>query len=259
MTPGWRVMRQNVTVWGRWHQSCCDERLFLFSLSFFSPPLPPLPFPVLIKPSSSSDSLALRLPAGQRRSRAHLLEGRRKPPCSSLPPVTKVSSPCQHGGSQCLTSTRRGMLWAETPVLPASPFPGHLERVPRLHPIPSAPLWGQGKHPWRLIALLLWQQGHHTSSRGPAPPQAPFLGARSEHEDWERCMGISGSQRSPPPSRDTQTSPNPGSRPLLSNSPVFQGISLEGTVHPLDQAHAGLQPAVTVPSGACHPCWDRSL
>lgn len=52
---------------------------------------------------------------------------------------------------------------------------------------------------------------------------------------------------------------SPGSSPLLSNSPVFQGISLEGTVHPLDQAHAGLQPAVTVPSGACHPCWDQSL
>lgn len=45
---------------------------------------------------------------------------------------------------------------------------------------------------------------------------------------------------------------SPGSRPLLSTSCVFQGISPEGTVHPLDQAHTGLQPAVTVPSGACH-------
>lgn len=36
---GLGVMRQNVTVWGRWYQSSCNERLFLFSLSLF-PPLP---------------------------------------------------------------------------------------------------------------------------------------------------------------------------------------------------------------------------
>lgn len=58
--------------------------------------------------------------------------------------------------------------------------------------------------------------------------------------------------------RHLDSSMSPGARPLLSNSTISHGISLQGTVYPLEQAHAGLCSTVQVPLGIYHPCWDHS-
>lgn len=130
---------------------------------------------MLIKPSSSSESLAPRLPVGQCRSQDEALqgeklisEGERKPPHRSLPPVTKVpartSAGCPHhpdtkpkagrvtpahpaAGTD--RSTGRGMPWAETPV-PRNAWLTAAIGILRL-----------GKASGRFAALLLRQRGNH--------------------------------------------------------------------------------------------------
>lgn len=100
------------------------------------------PLPMLIKPSSSSESLAPRLPVGQCRSQDEALQGEKlisegegKLPCRSLPPVTKVPAGTSagrphhpdtepkagrvtpaHPAAGTDRSTGRGMPRAETPV-----------------------------------------------------------------------------------------------------------------------------------------------